>query len=213
MRSGARSSGGAPVKAVVGSAEVTLSRPRPPAPSAGSPAATTEVVVIGRPGALTARLCRTLRDRGLNIEIVDPGFGGPMVRDDTRTPVPEQRRSAGARSCIAVLGRAPRPRRRWWDWRGRRLERRQEDELIDAVSIAASNARRLGLLVVAEASTRGETEIARERARHVARVAGYEAAVNGNALTSTFYLVTSASDGFSRSSPAIVGWVRRRLDL
>ncbi|TYQ14431.1 UNVERIFIED_ORG: hypothetical protein L601_000100001680 [Gordonia westfalica J30] len=81
------------------------------------------------------------------------------------------------------------------------------------MSIAASNARRLGLLVVAEAFTRAETEIARERARHVARVAGYEAAVNGNALTSTFYLVTSASDGFSRNFPAIVGWVRRRVDL
>ncbi|AZZ83804.1 hypothetical protein C5O27_16535 [Gordonia alkanivorans] len=78
---------------------------------------------------------------------------------------------------------------------------------------AASNARRLGLLVVAEASTPGETEVARERARHVARVAGYEAAVNGNALTSAFYLVTSASDCAPENFPAIVAWARRRVDL
>ena len=193
------------MRAVVGSAEVPTSRPQPPA---RNPTATAEVVVIARPGALTTRLCRTLRNRGLNIEIVDPGFAGPRVRDT----VPERRTTAGARSCIAVLGRAPRPRRRWWDWRGRRLERRQEDELIDAVSIAASNARRLGLLVVAEASTPDETEIARERARHVARVAGYEAAVNGNALTSTFYLVMSTSERSARNLTAIVAWARRRTD-
>ncbi|WP_232715376.1 hypothetical protein [Gordonia metallireducens] len=195
------------MRTVVGSAEVPTSRP-----PARNPTATAEVVVIGRPGALTTRLCRTLRDRGLNIEIVDPGSGGPRVRADTRDTVPERRMSAGAKSCIAVLGRAPRPRRRWWDWRGRRLERQQEDELIDAVSIAASNARRLGLLVIAELSTPDETEIARERARHVARAAAYEAAVNGNALTSTFYLVMSTSERSARDITAIVAWARRRTD-
>ncbi|OLT46570.1 hypothetical protein BJF87_22550 [Gordonia sp. CNJ-863] len=194
-------------------AEVSSSDLRPSALPTRNPTATADVLVIGRPGALTTRLCRTLRNHGLSIEVVDLGFDGPGVRDDRYDPVPARRIPVGARSCIAVLGRAPRPRRRWWDWRGRRLERRQEDELTDAVLTAASNARRLGLLVVAEASTPGETEVARERARHVARVAGYEAAVNGNALTSAFYLVTSASDCAPENFPAIVAWARRRVDL
>ncbi|GAC52535.1 hypothetical protein [Gordonia amicalis] len=68
------------------------------------------------------------------------------------------------------------------------------------------------VVVIAEASTPHETGIARERARHVAHAADYESAINGNPLTSAFYLVTSAADRSSGAFPAIVGWAQRRPD-
>lgn len=176
---------------------VASTGPRPPAAPASSATTATDILVIGRPGALANRLCRLLHERDLAVEVVD-----------VRVP----RTSGGATSCIVVLERSPRPRRGWWDWRNRRLESRQEDTLIDAVLDTASNAGSLDLLVVAEASTPTEADLARRRARYVARGSAYEAAINGNPLTSSFYLVTStegrSTDGFA----AVARWALRGPD-
>lgn len=198
---------------IAAAAGIPVTRFRPPARRTSHPTVAADVVVIGRPGALTERVRRVLHERGLAVEVVGVRSAGVQSRDRVSAGEPVSGRPAGARSCIAVLDRPPRPRRGWWDWRSRRLERQQEDSLIDAVSDVASNARNLGLLVVAEASTPGETDIARERARHVARVADYEAAINGNPLTSAFYLLTSAADCSSGAFPAVVDWALRGPDL
>ncbi|MCR8897519.1 hypothetical protein NWF34_11230 [Gordonia sp. GONU] len=201
------------MRAVAGSAEVPETGRRPPALPTRNSAPAADVLVIGRPGALTTRLRRVLRERGLSTDVLDVRSSGTASRDDARDAKSIRRIPVGLRSCVAVLDPASRPRRAWWDRRGRRLEKQHEDALIDAVLDAASNSRKLALLVIAEASTSHETGVARERARHVARAADYESAINGNPLTSAFYLVTSAADRSSGAFPAIVDWAQRRPDL